>query len=117
MKICYYGLSEEKENMLILLMKTPYAFRKTDCELYEDYEAYVKALHSNVYDMIIVSMDGADGMEGVIAAKDANYKIPVVWFSDDNNFGIQAFRLDVTYFSKKPMNESNVKQAFERCKV
>ena len=53
-------------------------------------------------DLIIVLADGADGMEGVIAAKNADGDTPVIWLSDDEGFGAQSYRLGCTYFHKKP---------------
>ena len=43
--------------------------------------------------MIIVAVDGAIGMEGVIASKNIRPDTAVIWFSDDKAFGAQSYRL------------------------
>ena len=63
----------------------------------------------------MIAMDGADGMEGVIAAKSVCKDVPVLWFSDDNGFGAQSYRLGCAYFHKKPVPPQVLSAAIARC--
>ena len=66
-------------------------------------------------DLVIILANGAAGMEGVYAAKEFDPEIPVFWFSDDNEFGMQSHRLECAYFSTKPLNAEKIRRAFNRC--
>ena len=66
-------------------------------------------------DCIVIAMDGADGMEGVIAAKSVCKNVPVLWFSNDNGFGAQSYRLGCAYFHKKPVSTQILSAAIARC--
>ena len=66
-------------------------------------------------DLVIVLANGAAGMEGVYASKEFDPDIPVFWFSDDHEFGMQSHRLECAYFSTKPLNTDKIRRAFIRC--
>lgn len=66
--------------------------------------------------LILVLADRSRGMEGVYAAKETRPEIPVFWFSDDEGFGMQSYRLECDYFAVKPVTEEKLKMAFHRCK-
>lgn len=65
-------------------------------------------------DVILVLADGAEGMEGVIASKKLCPDTAVVWFSDDEGFGPQSYRLGCTYFASKPVTEHILSSAFQK---
>lgn len=49
----------------------------------------------------VVLSGGAAGMEAAMIIRRLYPTLPLLWFSDDNAFGVQAYRLDVTYFADK----------------
>lgn len=83
----------------------------------DDYEEFVLALTSKQHNVVIVTMNNAIGMEGVIAAKTQCPDIPVVWFSNDKGFGLQSYRLGCAYFGAQPINVDNLGRAIERCRL
>lgn len=117
MKICCYGDGIDSGMILTIFQNFKNVPLNSKIELYKDYEEYVRALHRDLYDMVIVTMNGAGGMEGVIASKDINYNVPVAWFSDDNDFSLQAFRMNIEYFAKKPINNQKIQAMLEQCVI
>jgi len=65
-------------------------------------------------DIVIVSINGALGMEIAISVRNIDTEIPLVWFSNDIHFGPQAYRLDCDYFSGKPVTKSRLITAMHR---
>jgi len=65
--------------------------------------------------LVIVQENGAAGMEYVYRAREIKPEVPVFWFSDDHEFGLQSYRLECEYFSVKPVTKEKLKRAFERC--
>ncbi|MBU3874914.1 hypothetical protein HGO97_003685 [Faecalicatena sp. AGMB00832] len=63
-------------------------------------------------DMVIVAQNGVEGLDIITSARLLSGKI--VWFSD-LDFGVQAYRLCVAYFSKKPITRPKVERALARC--
>lgn len=55
-------------------------------------------LYENSPECIAIMMNGADGMESVIAAGSVCEAVPVLRLSDDKRFGVQLYRLGCTYF-------------------
>lgn len=66
-------------------------------------------------DVIVVMTDGAEGMEGVMAAKTLCPETDLIWLSDDEGFGPQSYRLGCTYFGTKPITKHLVSHAYRRC--
>ncbi len=116
MDILIYGNAREKE-LLIQHMKSEacMAFRLVKYSHAEDYDAYLKLLRLNSYDLIFVMADNAAGMEGVIAAQNVQPESQIIWFSNDKNFVAQSYRLGVAYFAVKPIDEKTVSLATKRC--
>ena len=65
--------------------------------------------------LLIVLANGARGMEGVFRAKERRPELPVFWFSDDREFGMQSYRLGCAYFSTKPLTPDKISHAIRRC--
>lgn len=61
--------------------------------------------------LLVVLTDGAAGMEGVYLARQVMPELPVFWFSDDSQFGMQSHRLECTYFSTKPVTDDKLRKA------
>lgn len=81
----------------------------------DDLEQLEKKLVDWEPTLLFVLADGAEGMECVYRAKERKPALPVFWFSDDRNFGIQSYRLDCAYFAPKPITEETVESALRRC--
>ena len=65
--------------------------------------------------LLIVLADGAKGMEAVYRARERRPGLPVFWFSDDREFGMQSYRLGCAYFSTKPLTPDKIHHAIRRC--
>lgn len=92
-------------------------FRQFACRYYDDYDDFVSALVQTNHDLVIVTVKGAGGMNGVAAAKDAWPHTNVFWFSDDENFGPMSYQLGCAYFSSKPIDEQQLDSALSRLPV
>ena len=116
MNVLIYGNVREKE-LLVQHMKSQasMAFRMVTYSHADDYDNYLTLLRKNQYDMVFVMMDNAAGMEGVIAVQNIHPETSVIWFSNDKNFVAQSYRLGVTYFSVKPVDEKILGLALKRC--
>lgn len=112
MKIVIYGHGHEREEFCSLLeIQASLAFRQSEYKFCEDYDDFIKTLSDGEYDLIIVAVDGAIGMEGVIASKNIRPDTAVIWFSDDKAFGAQSYRLGCSYFSVKPVTDEALSNA------
>ena len=78
-------------------------------------EELTPALSKGAFTAIFILKDGADGMEGAIAARRQQPKLPLAWFSDDRNFAPQAYRLQADYFAPKPLTVEKLRLALLRC--
>ena len=87
-------------------------YRRIECIHAPDFDSFLEKLRATVYDVIVVSASGAEGMEGVIAAQKLVPDGHIVWLSDDPGFGIQAHRLGCTYFGVKPITEALIAKAY-----
>lgn len=74
-------------------------------------------LIANSPELIIIVADGAFGMERVIATRKLCPDTTLFWFSDDKDFGAQAYRLNCNYFSAKPITNQKLAKAIERLKA
>ena len=90
-------------------------YRNIRIEDHSDRDSFLMGLGGSPPDGIVIAMDGADGMEGVIAAKTLCRDIPVLWFSDDGDFGAQSYRLGCAYFHKKPISPQILSAALAKC--
>lgn len=116
-KILFYGeraesLSlEEKLKMLPSFADRQHEFRHTD-----SWDGLESELVSWDPDLVIIIADGAAGMEGVYLSRAKKPELPVCWFSDDYDFGMQSHRLDCVYFSTKPVTQDKLQKAIKRYK-
>ena len=116
MNVLIYGNATDKE-LLIQHMKSQacMAFRRINYPHTENYDTFLEMLDEEEYEMVFVMMDNAVGMEGVIAVQNLHPDTPIIWFSNDKNFVAQSYRLGVTYFSVKPIEEKTIRLALQRC--
>ena len=116
MNILIYGNARDKEIILQhMRSQVCMAFRVLNVRQTEEYDEFLSLLEEIDYEIVFVAMNSAAGMEGVIAVKNLKPHIPIIWFSDDKNFVAQSYRLGVTYFSVKPIEERIVGLALKRC--
>lgn len=100
-----------QEEYLTLLS---YAEKQLYCRHTDVYDTFLSYLSEDPPQVIFILMDGALGMEGVIAAKNLYPSCPIVWISNDKGFGIQSYRLGCVFFSDKPLTEKKIKIALAR---
>ncbi len=73
-----------------------------------------EALLAAKHDAAIVVCDGAAGMEAAMTVRRTHPALPLIWFSDDAAFGVQAYRLDVAYFAEKSHITDRLDHALRR---
>ena len=116
MRLILYGTKTDKTELAQTISDIPeLCYRNICIEDYPGYDSFIAGLGGSPPDGIVVAMNGADGMEGVIAAKTQCLDIPVLWFSDDGGFGAQSYRLGCAYFHKKPLSPQILSAALAKC--
>ena len=116
MRLILYGSKADNSELVRAISDIPeLCYRHIRIEDYSDRDGFLAGLSGSPPDGVIVAMDGADGMEGVIAAKTLCRDIPVLWFSDDGDFGAQSYRLGCAYFHKKPLSPQILSAALAKC--
>lgn len=114
MNVVVYGNAHERETMCELLeTHEELVYRSVKYCFYDNYDDFLAALKAEQH-LVIVTTDGAAGMEGVIAARAVRPDAAVLWFSNDRAFGPQSYRLGCTYFSQKPLTSSVFAKAIRR---
>ncbi len=116
MNISIYSYEQERSHLKDLLeSQCQRQHRRPVLRFFENYDSFIQNLPQGRCDLVIVARDGADGMEGARAAKDLLPKVPLVWFSDDNGFGPQSYRMGCAYFAARPITDDLVARAIARC--
>lgn len=114
MKLILYGTASDREGFSKALAALPdCSYRSFRIADYADYDGFIAGLGEA--QCVVVMMDGADGMEGVMAAKELRGDVPVIWFSDDGGFGAQSYRLGCAYFHEKPVSSRILSAAIAKC--
>lgn len=115
MNIIVYGLINDYNACVSFMDDLPELqyrqIRYTHTECYDD---FILELNNTRYEIIAILMDGAEGMEGVIASKEIYPQSSVIWISDDEGFGVQSHRLGCTFFGTKPITEELLSSAIKR---
>lgn len=57
-----------------------------------------QALRRSRYHAVVIAMTGARGLEAAIQAKQLALEVPLVWWSDDENFALIAYHLRISAF-------------------
>lgn len=81
-----------------------------------DMEEFDSLLVSWQPTVVIVLANGAAGMESVYRSRQRLPDMTVFWFSDDQDFGMQSYRMDCAYFATKPATKEKIFNAIQRCK-
>lgn len=76
------------------------------------FQAAAELLKAEKNDVFVVAQDGVEGMDTITCA--GSLAGQVIWFSD-LDFGVQSYRLCVSYFGRKPVSPIKVRRALERC--
>lgn len=118
MNLILYGTASDKAELRKALSALPaWCYRTVYIADYQEYDSYVAGLGEGTPDCVVVTMNEADGMEGVIAARHADEHVPVLWFSDDKGFGVQSYRLGCAYFHQKPIRPEILSVAMSKCGI
>lgn len=117
MNILVFGSGNEVEKFIELIdSHEQYIFRKKTFTKSIDYDSFLDEL-KKPQDIIFVIEDGAIGMESVIASKSLCPKTPVIWFSNDKNFGAQSYRLGAEFFAKKPVTGEHLSLVAKKLRI
>ncbi|MEG0177954.1 MAG: hypothetical protein RR573_00215 [Oscillospiraceae bacterium] len=84
-------------------------------EWYHRREDLLYRIRSGEYDVVVVALPGALGMEAVLGVRDLAAKIPIIWCSDDDVFALQSYRLFVSTFLRLPVKAEQVAKALMQC--
>ena len=68
------------------------------------------------YDVVVVDMDGAEGMEFVCKYREVYGDTLVVWITDDRYFAGVAIRLHIFDFIIRPFEEARFRESLKRIK-
>ena len=113
MRILLFGSPDDyRQTIECQDMVSELQYRRVECIHASDFDGFLEKLQQASYDVIVVTANGAEGMEGVIAAQKLFPQGHIVWLSDDNGFGIQAHRLGCTYFAVKPITKEIISKAY-----
>lgn len=116
MRLILYGTESDKLDIERAIPLIPeLCYRHICIEDHADYDHFIARLGANPPDCVVVTMNGAEGMEGVMAAKAVCRDVPILWFSDDGSFGTQAYRLGCAYFHQKPLSPEILSAAMAKC--
>lgn len=113
-RIVIYGSSAETAHAASLLRGSD-QLSHCDIRCAGSWSSLQQELTTEPPALLVVLMDGAAGMEGVFLARRILPELPVFWFSDDSQFGMQSHRLDCTYFSTKPITVEKLSKALQHC--
>ena len=102
MRLILYGTKTDRDEFMCSVTALPdLRYRKMQITGYLDYDSFITGL--------------GESPPGVIAAKSVCKNVPVLWFSNDNGFGAQSYRLGCAYFHKKPVSPQILSAAIARC--
>ena len=72
-----------------------------------------QALRRSRYHAVVIAMTGAKGLEAVIQAKRLAPEVPLVWWSDDENFALIAYQLRIPAFLSIDCSDQELYEAME----
>lgn len=65
-------------------------------------------LHMKKYDVAIVALNGARGLEAIVKIRDFDKRLPIIWISNDEYFALISYRYRVHMFIQKPFKEDEL---------
>lgn len=117
MHILIYGEENDCDICISCLSDVPeLQYRLIEYTTVNDYDEYISTLdcHGDKIELAVVTANGAEGMEAVMAAKRSRSDVSVVWISNDGNFGTQSYRLGCTFFGIKPITKELLQNAIRK---
>ena len=72
-----------------------------------------QALRRSRYHAVVIAMTGAKGLEAAIQAKRLAPEVPLVWWSDDENFALIAYHLRISAFLSADCSDQELYEAME----
>lgn len=84
---------------------------------FENRESIIEAMMKISYDIIIVAIDRAKGMEAVKHIHLRDSKAKIIWFSDDKDFAGFAFESGVKQFVLRPISKEKLEEGLEYCGI
>lgn len=115
MKVLLFGSPGECETVARILADHRSGPGTVAYEHTADLERFELCMATWMPSLVIVLADGAAGLESVYRSRSRRPNLPVFWFSDDREFGMQSYRLDCAYFSTKPATQEKINSALKRC--
>lgn len=114
MNVIIYGTKDDHDACVSFMEDLPeLQYRQLNYTHIDNYDGLIDILQSKKIDMVMVLTDGAEGMEGVIASKNLCPGVSVIWFTDDEGFGVQSHRLGCTFFGIKPITKQIISNAIK----
>ena len=115
MQICIYGPESDHAQLMDIIHSLPtYRHWVRTYHPYANYDCFLEQLRHRPCDVVFVTENNANGMVGVIATRNVRPELPVVWFSNDEGFGSQAYRLNADFFHVKPLTPQVLEMALSR---
>lgn len=115
------AICAKQEDLKILNKHTLNYCAECNCypaiDSFENRESIIEAMTKTGYEIVIVAIDKAKGMETVkhIHFRDANAKI--IWFSDDEDFAGFAFENGVKQFAINPISSGKLTEGLVQCGI
>ena len=113
MKVLLFG-SETECSLITEFLKCSSIAKKLEYSQTDNSDELLNKLRLINPDIVIVSSDGAFGMERIIATRKLCPDTTLLWFSNDKDFGAQAYRLNCDYFSVKPITKQRIVSVVEK---
>lgn len=82
---------------------------------YSDRKEFIEGLKVRKYNMAIIILNGIEGMETAISAREQNKNTKIAWISNENDFGMQSIRINASYFASGKLTNDIAKEAVSRC--
>ena len=82
-------------------------------DMFHDSQELLKAKTLDSCQVVWIALDGAAGMETVIALKERFPLLPIVWMSEDKFFAATAYNLKVAYFLHKNCTADEIAKALK----
>ena len=86
-------------------------------EHFENRQSIIEAMMKTSYEIVVVAIDKAKGMEMVKHIQLRDPKTQIIWFSDDKDFAGFAFEQGVRYFALRPISKENLEEGLRRCQI
>ena len=88
---------------------------KIEPEFHSHTIGFLKAVErDSLWDFLTVAIPGARGMETVISTRVYAPETPLLWCSDDMDFGVASYRLRCNLFLPLPPKPEDIEMALER---